>query len=135
MAGKEVVDIAEYKSRANAANFIEILEKCSNATAPQGTCVTPYRNMIAIGREGEHFCWFHYRAGRNNVDCIIEPAIAGPHFREVKELLSQARIKWKNLHRARSTSRTIDIHVSADQVKQKDKWSCIERVLKFSATG
>lgn len=135
MSGKRVVDISEYESRPNSENFFAILNKCRSATGARGKHVTPYSKMIAIGPEGEHFCWFHYREGRDDVDCVIEPAIPDPQVNDVKELLNQAHIRRKGLHRPRSGSKTIDIHVNAEQVKREDIWSCLARVLEISSKG
>ena len=133
MNGKRIVDISEYRLRVNSESFFRILDKCVSATSSRGK--RAYATMIAIGPEDEHFCWFHYRAGRNNVDCIVEPAIPSSRLREVKELLSQAGIKWKDLHRSRSDSRTIDIHLNAEQVSQKEVWGQVEKVLRISAAS
>jgi hypothetical protein len=96
MSCTQIVDVTEYKSLANAENFFCVLDRCVSVTLPLGKKRTPYRTMIAIGPEDEHFCWFHYRAGRNNVDCIVEPAIPVSQLQEVKEVLKQAGVKWKN---------------------------------------
>ena len=135
MAGKSVVGIELYESRANAERFLKILEKCAIATMPQDRNITPNKTMIALGPIGKHFCWLHYRDGRKNIDCIVEPAIPASRINDVKELLNRAGVKWKALHRPRSSSRTVDIHLSAADAEHESTWKYIQEVLAISVSA